>query len=182
MSSGRYELSDGSGASNGVLDFVEQFPTAMPMNKTEKSGWLNGGGWAACDMKNTTMEDIYALLPNDLQTTISEVTVLSGTGSGSQGGVSPSKNKLFLPSEWEMFGTKKYSIGASEGGTQFAYYQINNTYDARIKLRAGKTNYGYWLRSPKLGSYTEFVYIGYDGSPIYNPADFEGGVAPCFAI
>lgn len=175
---GRYALT-GGGSSNMVLEFVEQFADTSYMNSTN----TNAGGWANCYMRGTTMATCFALLPSDLQEAISEVTVLSGTGSGSTSGTSSSANKLFLPCEYEIFGTQTYSIGSSEAGSggQFEYYTAHNTAADRIKYRAG-TAQVWWLRSPYSGSSNYFCRVNSVGIASYIHASNQRGVAPCFAI
>lgn len=116
-----------------------------------------------------------------MQAAISEVNVLSGTGSGTTSGTSSSANKLFLPAEMEMFDAKHYSIGLEECPLgQFDYYKAHNTNADRKKTR-GSTN-TYWLRSSYANSSATFCSINNIGSQDGTLADDEIGVAPIFAI
>lgn len=179
MKTGRYALADGSGSSNGVLEFVELYSTYKYMNSSN----TNAGGWASCYMKNTVMPELYALLPSDLQAAISEVTVLSGTGSGSSSGTSSSSNKLFLPCEYEIFGTQTRGIGISESPLgQFDWYNSHNTAANRIKKKLDNTAYYWWLRSSGSGSSSSFVVVNSDGNVTSSSASYTYGVSPCFAI
>lgn len=184
MQSGRYAYADGSGNSNGVLEFVELINLSgtiyFEMNKTE----TNTGGFASSDLRNTSLPSILADLPDDMQAAMSEVNVLSGTGDGTTSGTSSSANKLFLPAEMEMFDAKHYSIGLEECPLgQFDYYKTHNTNADRIKREVGTAeSYYYWLRSPCSGNTYKFCAVYYFGDyySIVANEDFE--VAPIFAI
>ena len=179
LKTGRYDLSDGTGASNMVLEPVTQIPnTTAAMN----SSGSNSGGFAQSQMRSTTLANIYALFPTDVQNAMSEVVILSGTGGGTTSGTSSSNNKLFLPAETEMFSSATYSIGSSESPSgQFDYYAAHNTAADRIKQRDG-SNKSYWLRSPYSGNSSHFCYVDNSGSAYGNYANATAGVAPCFAI
>ena len=179
MKTGRYALSDNTGSSNMVLEPVTQIPnTTAAMN----SSGSNSGGFAQSQMRSTTLANIYALFPTDVQNAMSEVVILSGTGGGTTSGTSSSNNKLFLPAETEMFSSATYSIGSSESPSgQFDYYAAHNTAADRIKQRDG-SNKSYWLRSPYSGYSSYFCYVTNTGNADLNDAYNASGVAPCFAI
>lgn len=184
MQTGRYTYADGSGSSNGVLEFVE----LINLNETKRfqmnTAGTNAGGFASSYLRNTTLPSILADLPDDMQAAMSEVNVLSGTGSGTTSGTSASANKLFLPAEMEMFDAKHYSIGLEECPLgQFDYYKTHNTNADRIKKDVGTTNnYYYWLRSPYSGGSNGFCIVNSDGDYNLSYAGSYYGVAPCFAI
>ena len=184
MQTGRYSYADGSGSSNGVLEFVELINLSgtiyFEMNKTD----TNAGGFASSDLRNTSLPSILADLPDDMQAAMSEVNVLSGTGEGTTSGTSSSANKLFLPAEMEMFDAKHYSIGLEECPLgQFDYYKTHNTNADRIKREVGTAeNYYYWLRSPCSGNTYKFCAVYYFGDYYSIVANEDFGVAPIFAI
>lgn len=180
MTTGRYDFADGSNnKSNMVIEFVQCFANTSYMNSTN----TNVGGWADSEMRSTTMTACLALLPQDMQDAISEVTVLSGTGDSSISGTSSSANKLFLPCEWEILGSQRNSIGSSEAGLggQFEYYSTHNTSTDRIKQREGSNN-PWWLRSPQSGNSRGFCSVEIDGSVSIRASIANLGVAPVFAI
>lgn len=177
MQSGRYAYADGTGNSHAVLEFVELQPTARYMNSTN----TNAGGWAQCYMRSTVMTELYNLLPSDMRSAISEVNVLSGTGSSTTSGTSSSANKLFLPAEMEIFSAKTYSIGNTECPLgQFDWYRTHNTNADRIKYRSGSA-VAWWLRSPYSGNSYNFCNVN-SGVAASSGANYTYGVAPCFAI
>lgn len=194
MQSGRYKLTDGSGTTNGVFEFVECLPTSYPINSSRVTdGDVTGyaaGGWAMCQMKNTTLDvTVWGLLPDDMKNAISEITL----NEYSYSAPSPreSVNKLFLPAETELFMSRHYS---AEGGYQdgciqydrFDYYAsatIDSSLPLRQKYRLGETSSTYWwLRSPNAGNKNNFCAVNTTGEYNADNATSSRGVAPCFAI
>lgn len=190
MTAGRYNLADGSGTTNGVLEFVELYnlngTTVWKMNTTSKEGYLTGGGYAMSDMANIYLHQIFDDLPDDLQAAISEITLneYSFTSPSPRSG----NHKLFLPAETEMFDARHNSSEGNQAGcpkyTQFGYYVENNTNAARTKYYVGGTtsNYGYWLRSPIFSNTSGFCTVSSSGSYEVRNASYTSGVAVCFAI
>lgn len=184
MQSGRYAYADGSGSSNGVLEFAE----CIDLNGTNtfviNASGSDVGGFAASDIRNTSLLSILADLPDDMQAAMSEVNVLSGTGSGTTSGTSSSANKLFLPAEMEMFDAKHNSIGLEECPLgQFDYYKTHNTDADRIKKTTGTTSSQvWWLRSPSSGNFGYWCNITVNGYYNYDYVSTAFGVSPIFAI
>lgn len=179
MTPNRYALSDGTGYSNGVLQFVMCLATDRQMNATN----TNVGGWADCAMRTALNTTVYNQLPDDLKAVISEVSVESGVGNETTSGTSTSNNKLFLASEYEIFGAKIYSIGASEGSPQFGYWALHNSNADRIKTKINSTLAQYWwLRSPYSGNSALFCDVNYAGDVNVGNAHDSSGVCPCFAL
>ena len=73
-------------------------------------------------------------------------------------------DKLFLLSEAEVFGVKKYAPALE--GTQYEYWANNNTATARIKYQGegGTTACKWWLRSPFSGNSKDFLYVDTSGA------------------
>lgn len=184
MQSGRYAYADGSGSSNGVLEFAE----CIDLNGTNtfviNASGSDVGGFASSDIRNTTLPNILADLPDDMQAAMGEVNVLSGTGSGTTSGTSSSVNKLFLPAEMEMFDAKHNSIGLEECPLgQFDYYKTHNTDADRIKKTTGTTSSQvWWLRSPSSGNFGYWCNITVNGYYNYDYVSTAFGVSPIFAI
>lgn len=179
MTPNRYALSDGTGYSNGVLQFVQCLSTTYQMN----SSATNAGGYAECSGRVELNTTIYNQLPNDLKAVIPEVSVASGIGGGTTSGISESNNKLFIPSEYEIFGERTLSIGDSEGSPQFGYYSLPNS--TRIKTKVGSDSSAHWwLRSPYSGYSAHFCAVrGENGNVSGLQADYTSiSVCPCFAF
>lgn len=181
---GRYQYSDESGYSKAVFEFVELVKVGSTARFKMNQASENDGGWTNCYMRGTNIPLIEALLQEDTLAAISEVNVLSGTGSGTTSGTSSSANKLFLPAEMEVFSSNSYSIGNSECPLgQFDYYKTHNTDSDRIKRDVGTTTaYYYWLRSPLSGYPSRFCIVTNTGAANRNYANYQYAVSPIFAI
>lgn len=129
----------------------------------------NEGGWECSKMKNTYMQRIYNLLPDDLKKYIVPVYKTTSIGGGSEE-LEKKLNSLFLLSEVEYSNTTEYS--AEGEGEQYSYFKNGGELPKKWQ----------WLRSPNPGntSYFSSVYsLGHGG---YNYASGTHGVCPCFAI
>lgn len=193
MQSGRYNLTDGSGTTNGVFEFVECLPTGYPINSSQVTDGdvtaYTAGGWAMCQMKNTTLGiTVWGLLPHDMKLAISEITL----NEYSYSAPSPreSTNKLFLPAETEIFMDRHYSAEGSQTGCvkydRFDYY-ASATIDSSLPLRqkymlGEKSSTYWWLRSPNAGNKNNFCAVNTTGEYNADNATSSRGVAPCFAI
>lgn len=177
MTENRYEKSDGSGYSNGVLGFQEITTTAQ-MN----TAGTNVGGWAESHMKTVTMEEVYNLLPDDWKAVVSEVKVASTVGNQSTA-ISYSDNKTFVPACVEV-GVKTTENGYKDEGTTFDYFTgtSGDTEPKRVKKNLSGVKSYYWLRSPYVNSTTFFVSIVTSGDWNVFDAYLPTGVSVCFAI
>ena len=179
MTIGRYAYTDGSGRSNGVLQFVECLSTPHIFNNDNN----NIGGWAESDCKNWINTAVFAELPEDLQSVISEVYIYSGVGNGTSSGISTSENKLFVPAEFEIIGGRRSSIGSSEGAPQFGYWAKHNTPTERIKVRIDTSEVVAWaLRSPYAGYLSYFCIVDGGGNLTDGVASTAHSICPCFAL
>lgn len=170
----RYEYTDETGYTNGVLEFVQLQSTYKAIN-------TNGGAgsWANCYMKNTVMPEIYNMLPADLKTVLKQVKVLSGDGGTVN--VTSSDNYLFLAAECELVANPTRSIGIEESPKgQFDLYRAFVD-SQRIKRKLDNTAYAWWLRSPYAGR-SMYVLIGSSGNISESSTSWAGGVAIFFAI
>lgn len=193
MQSGRYNLTDGSGTTNGVFEFVECLPTGYPINSSKVTDGdvtaFTAGGWAMCQMKNTTLDiTVWGWLPDDMKLAISEISL----NEYSYSAPSPreSTNKLFLPAETEIFMNQHYSAEGVQTGcvkyNRFDYYASATTDGSlplRRKYQLGQTSTTlWWLRSPYSGNNSYFCIVSSDGSNSYYGTYNNFSVSPCFAI
>lgn len=193
MQSGRYNLTDGSGTTNGVFEFVECLPTSYPINSSQVTDGdvtaYTAGGWAMCQMKNMTLDiTVWGWLPDDMKNAISEISL----NEYSYSAPSPreSTNKLFLPAETEIFMNRHYSAEGVQTGcvkyNRFDYYASATTDGSlplRRKYQLGQTSTTlWWLRSPYSGNVSYFCIVSSDGSNNYYGTYNNFSVSPCFAI
>lgn len=205
---GRYEYTNKAGASNVVFQFVECLPARSPtlfpydvddysINGSNTEDRTNAGGWAACRMRTFLNGTVFYQLPVELQNAIAEVYVSSGIGNQTTSGTSDSANKLFLASEYEVYGgtesqrftldnnLEHYSIGKSEGAPEFDYWKLHPTAEEHQKrpVNTDTYNYWWWLRSPRSGgSGQAWCSVRENGSPESVFTSGELQICPCFVL
>jgi hypothetical protein len=97
-------------------------------------------------------------------------------------------DKLWLPTEWEMFGNGPYSYGAYskttvEDVTNQAYLEYYNSDLKRIKYNSKGSAYSYWEASPYSGNSYGFCSVSSNGSAAYTiVGSDDGGLAPAFCV
>lgn len=175
-------INDGTGTAgtyypNGTADFiaVELLPDTHAMNTTN----TNAGGWNDCNMRTYLNNTIYLTLPSDLRAVIVEKTHMRTAGNQSTSLVSAS-DKLWLPTEWEMFGSATYG---GESATYNKHYSIFPDASSRIKKIVGSTSaYYWWESSPQVNGNTYFSNVGTGGGGGASLASSSIGVALCLRI
>ncbi len=120
---------------------------------------------------------LYNLPFKSLLVPVTRTVAISTTYGG---GSTTCEDKVFLPSMYEVFGTKVNNI--AEGSKRWDYYSNNaSSASSRIKLING-VEVTWWLASP-YASYGFYVYyVITSGSGDYNTAYYYRGVAPAFAL
>lgn len=141
---------------------VNLLPTRYPMNSTN----TNKSGWKGCKMRRETMNEIFSLLPDDLQ------LYIKTTNKGD------TNDKLFLFNEVEVFGKTIYSD--DNFGKQYDYYKTKHNRNKYLN----DENYSswYWLRSPGSAGSTGFCSVSGIGDARVSFAGYSSGVAFGFCI
>lgn len=134
----------------------------------------NRGGWKATEMRRYLNEDVFALLPDDLQAVIKPTTIVQIV----DGKRVETQDKLFLFSATQVFGEGIYSENEPED-TQLDIFR-------REKDRAKECNtYGtrfWWLRSAYSNSNSNFCRVNHNGCNSSSYAGNSNGVALGFSI
>lgn len=134
----------------------------------------NHGGWEATEMRRYLNEDVFALLPDELQAVIRPTTIVQIV----DGKRVETQDKLFLFSATQVFGRGSYSENEPED-TQLDIFR-------REKDRVKECNtYGtwfWWLRSARSFSYYSFCSVGGSGNHTNYSAGSSYGVALGFSI
>ena len=134
-------------------------------------------GWAGCEMRNTRLPSILALMPSEVQAGIKEVNKLTSAGNQS-GTINTTADKLFLLSEVEIFGSVTYS--KSGEGSQYAYYSAGNS---KVKYHPEYGNeVPWWERSPYSDDSTCFCYVNEKGSANFRESNYDILVAFAFCF
>ena len=135
----------------------------------------NFGGWNQSEMRNTHLPAILALMPTEVQSAIRKVKKLTAAG-GMSTQIVENADKLFLLSEFEVFGTTTYSTAGE--GSQYAYYAAGNS---RVKNVNGSANI--WnLRSPRKSNTLQFCNVDASGALVTNNSNTAHGVSFAFCF
>ncbi|MDR0527830.1 MAG: DUF6273 domain-containing protein [Spirochaetaceae bacterium] len=148
----------------------------------------NAGGYAASEIRKYLIGNYWPALqnagvPDSAVWAISRRVANGGSGATD---VDTIQDKLWLPTELEMFENGNYSTSYESRGNQgyFAYYDSNGK---RSKSSGGF----YWLASPSKNGNSRFCLVGANGanydnqnSNISNSGWMDGGcgVAPAFCV
>jgi len=163
--------SDGTGTAPLTFQLRACYAVKYRMNSENSST----GGWTACEMRQTTLPAILALMPIEISGAVREIKKLTSAGNRDQT-VHATADKLFLLSEKEVFGAVSYSFTGE--GSQYAYYQKNNL---RVKSFNGTAD-NWLLRSPHTGNAVFYCCVAPDGSPSYGATNYPIGVAFAFCF
>lgn len=144
--------------------------TFAGMNKEH----TNAGGWDKCDARRLLNEEIFPLLPDELQAVIAKHT----TTQKIDGETVTSEDFLFLPSEFEIMGCNRY---AEYNGVDkvFGYLKerINRLIvDEDDDLRA------FWTADPSAAGTTNFCDFDAHGDSADYGAAYGLALAPLFVI
>ena len=154
---------------DAVFRIVEPL-TFAGMNKEH----TNAGGWHDCEARRLLNEEVFPLLPDELQAVI----VKHDTNQKINGERTMSEDFLFLPSEFEITGRNRY---AEYNGIDrvFGYLKerINRLIvDEDDDLRA------FWTADPSAASATNFCFFSYGGASGSHGAAYDLALAPLFVI
>ena len=162
---------DGNGTAPLTLQMHNCYNNTYQVNSSD----TNVGGWTSCAIRKTNLPAILALMPQEVQSAIREVTKLTSAGNKS-GTIVSTADKLFSLSEIEVFGSIVY---AAEGeGAQYDYYKAGNSV---IKTVNGIAN-RYSLRSPRLNDNWRWCTVENNGAHEFYPASNYSGVSFAFCF
>lgn len=138
-------------------------------------GNTNEGGWKGSNAREE-LKKFFELLPDDLQAVIKKKKIVQML----DGKRVKCKDKLWLPTEYEMFGECYYSEQTEADTVQFDYFKDRKN---RMTAVEGEDDYAWnWLASPYASSTTYFCLVTGYGDADYSSASNSHGVAPGFLI
>lgn len=171
-------INDGTGSAGtyypaNTVDFisVELMADSHRMNATDTSV----GGWNSSEMRTYLNNTVYPTLPSDLKNIVIDKTHMRTQGNKSTTLVS-ADDKLWLPTEWEVFGAATHG---SETSNYNKHYSIFPNTNSRIKYKkaAPSTAVIWWLSSPNTTFATGFCVVNTIGYAGEDYASNSNGVA-----
>ncbi len=152
----------------------------------------NVGGWENSHMRKTICSAFLSALPTEWQNAISACTkysdntgckiTTSGIESSTASNVTSTSDKIFLLSEFEVFGARKFANSAEKDKqAQYEYYKNGNRKE-RYRHDDASTDVFWWLRSVRSDTTNQFCAVGRSGEA-YNSSAFDSyGFAPAFKL
>lgn len=154
---------------DAVFRIVEPL-TFAGMNKEH----TNAGGWHDCEARRLLNEEIFPLLPDELQAVI----VKHDTNQKINGKRTMSADFLFLPSEFEIMGRNEY---AEYNGVDKAFDYLKERIN-RLIVDEDDDLRAFWAADPSAASATGFCGFDDSGDSADGGAAFDLALAPLFVI
>ena len=162
-------LSDGSGKAHITWIAKELLATTHNMNSTS----INANGWATSKMRTYLQNDVWALIPTNVQN-----AVVAVDKTYYDYGTKSTKNcsdKVWIPSSIEVFG----QTGEEDSGV--FYSELFTNAKSRIKTLDGSAA-TWWLRSASTSSNDAFFSVGSYGYTGTSAARYTYGVVLSFCF
>jgi hypothetical protein len=148
---------------------------------------INTNGYLGCKMRQYILNKVLPALKNlgipfDEEWMKAPARQVSKGGSATNPGADTITDKLFLPTEYEMFGAHTHSNSNAEAAAnqgKFTYYTDNTT---RIKYNKDDSPRYYWDASPYSGSTNNFCIVNSSGAADLNAAHGAYGFVPVFCV
>ena len=146
----------------------------------------SSGGWASSYMRQTICSQFKNAMPSDLRNVLRSRTIYTdnnGGGTNSSSNVTATTDTVYIPSEFEVQGARKYANSYEQNHQQQLAYYKNGASKIRYKSNNTSTAAWWWCRSPRCsGGGTDFCRVYTDGGPSADGARDAGGFAPLITI
>lgn len=159
-------------------------PSANGSNNTE-NGYMssrqsNEGGWNACVRRGWCNDMYFYALPTAWRSMVKTVNKKTSVGNISST-IKTDQDKIFLPSEIEIFGSRAFSFAGE--GEQYQYYKnaISNRYKAPRWTSTDNSSI-YFTRSPCSSDNTSFCIVSATGHESTRYANATVGIAPMMCV
>ena len=147
----------------------------------------NRGGWASSYMRQTICSQFKNAMPSELQAVLRTRTIYTdntGGGTNNSSNVTATTDTVYIPSEFEVQGSRKYANSYEQNHQQQLAYYKNGASKIRYKSDDTSTAAWWWVRSPDYnhsnGHY--FCRVSTDGGPGIRYAYGAIGFAPLITI
>ena len=145
----------------------------------------NSGGWASSYMRQTICSQFKNAMPSDLQAVLRTRTIYTdntGGGKNNSSSVTTTTDYVYIPSEFEVHGSRRYTNSYEQNHQQQLAYYKNGASKIRYKSDNTSTAALWWVRSPGYSAGNNFCTVYTAGSPIYGGASYAYGFAPLITI
>lgn len=145
----------------------------------------NNGGWASSYMRQTICSQFKNAMPSDLQAVLRARTVYTdnkGGGNNIASNVTATTDTVYIPSEFEVQGSRKYANSYEQNHQQQLAYYKNGASKIRYKSNYVSTAVWWWVRSPYCYGSNSLCGVLAGGGPSYYDADSAGGFAPLITL
>lgn len=149
------------------------------------SSSTNSGGWASSYMRQTICSQFKNAMPSDLQAVLRTRTIYTdntGGGNNNSSDVTATTDYVYLPSEFEVQGSRRYANSYEQNHQQQLAYYKNGASKIRYKSNNTSAAAWWWLRSPYYGLSYRFCIVAAGGGPNSNSAGNAYGFAPLITI
>lgn len=176
--------SDGTDIAFRDAGYLRTYDTDSSARFVMNTTNANAGGWKDSYMRNTICSALLNVMPPAWRNIIAFCTKYSdntGSGSNTASCVTSTSDKIWLLSEFEVFGTQKYAINAEQNyQVQYAYYRNGNS---KVKNPHTKNDYCvWWLRSTRGHTKDAFCCVDAHGSAASLNSGYSYGFAPGFMV
>ena len=145
----------------------------------------NSGGWASSYMRQTICSQFKNTMPSDLQAVLRSRTIYTdntGGGTNNASNVTATTDYVYLPSEFEVQGSRSYANSYEKDHQQQLAYYKNGASKIRYKNNNTSTAAWWWVRSPNYNYSDTFCRVSTGGSPGNFYAGNAYGFAPLITI
>ena len=145
----------------------------------------NSGGWASSYMRQTICSQFKNAIPSDLQAVLRSRTIYTdnrGNATNNASNVTATSDYVYLPSEFEVQGSRKWANSYEQNHQQQLAYYKNGASKTRYRSDKTSTAAWWWVRSPDSTDNSTFCYVTAGGSPNSSGARYAGGFAPLITL
>ena len=149
------------------------------------SSSTNRGGWASSYMRQTICSQFKNAMPSDLQAVLRSRTIYTdntGGGTNNSSNVTATTDYVYLPAEFEVYGSRAYANSYEQNHQQQLAYYKNGASKIRYKSSDVSTAAWWWCRSPFRNGRYDFCRVNTGGNRDSHNANKVYGFAPLITI
>lgn len=149
------------------------------------SSTTNSGGWASSYMRSNICSQFKNAIPSDLRAVLRTRTIYTdnnGNATNNASDVTATTDYVYLPSEFEIQGARKYANSYEQNHQQQLAYYKNGASKIRYKSADTSSAAFWWVRSPFYGNRFNFCRVFTNGEPNQTDAMYTYGFAPLITI